>query len=74
MVVRPRGYKTLASNLAAERDEALLYVELATLRTDVALAEDLDDLRWRGAQRTTLQAMCDRLGDDSVMERVRLWR
>ena len=38
----------LANMLAVERDRALLFRTLATLRTDIALFEDVDDLRWNG--------------------------
>jgi 5'-3' exonuclease len=43
-----RGAEALASSLAERRAEALLYRELATLRCDVPLAEELEALRWRG--------------------------
>ena len=35
--------------LGAERDAALLYKRLATLRTDAPLFENVDELRWQGA-------------------------
>jgi 5'-3' exonuclease len=38
----------LAKTLAAERELALLFRDLATLRTDVPLHESVDDLRWQG--------------------------
>jgi 5'-3' exonuclease len=38
----------LSMTLAASRDRALLFRRLATLRTDLPLFDDLDDLRWRG--------------------------
>jgi 5'-3' exonuclease len=38
----------LAQTLAAERDRALLFRTLATLRTDVALFDSVDDLQWKG--------------------------
>jgi hypothetical protein len=34
--------------LGDSRDLALLFKQLATLRTDARLFEDLDELRWRG--------------------------
>jgi len=40
----------LARTLAAGRDNALLFRTLATLRTDIALFQDVDELQWRGAQ------------------------
>jgi 5'-3' exonuclease len=38
----------LAETLAKERDRALLFRTLATLRTDIPLVKDVDELRWRG--------------------------
>ena len=38
----------LADTLARERDRAFLFRTLATLRTDIALFESVDDLRWSG--------------------------
>jgi 5'-3' exonuclease len=39
---------TLAGTLSRERESALLFRRLATLRTDIALFEDVDQLRWKG--------------------------
>ena len=38
----------LAETLRRERDSALLFRTLATLRTDLPLFEDVDQLRWKG--------------------------
>jgi hypothetical protein len=38
----------LARMLANERDHALLFRALATLRTDIPLFGDVDELRWQG--------------------------
>jgi 5'-3' exonuclease len=38
----------LARTLARERDRALLFRSLATLRTDVPVFDAVDDLRWAG--------------------------
>jgi 5'-3' exonuclease len=46
--VAVRGAAALAGSLRAHREEVFLYRTLATLRTDVPLAEELEDLRWRG--------------------------
>jgi 5'-3' exonuclease len=45
---------TLRENLA----EALLYRKLATLVSDVPLAESLEDLRWKGVLQERFQAFC----------------
>jgi 5'-3' exonuclease len=39
---------TLAATLARERERAYLFRDLATLRTDIAVFESVDDLRWAG--------------------------
>jgi 5'-3' exonuclease len=38
----------LAATLVREMDNALLFRTLATLRTDIALFKDVDELRWKG--------------------------
>jgi 5'-3' exonuclease len=38
----------LARTLATERDRALLFRTLATLRTDIPVFDSVDDLRWKG--------------------------
>ncbi len=38
----------LAQTLSHQRDRALLFRKLATLRTDIALFEDVERLRWNG--------------------------
>ena len=38
----------LARTLANERDRAFLFRTLATLRTDVELFENVEQLRWKG--------------------------
>ena len=54
--------------------EALLYRRLATLRTDVPLAEELADLEWRGVRRSELEPLCHAIGAPELLERVRRWR
>jgi len=39
---------SLAQTLSRDREHAFLFRELATLRTDLALFDDVEDLRWRG--------------------------
>jgi 5'-3' exonuclease len=39
---------SLAATLSRERDRALLFRTLATLRTDIALFDNVDELRWTG--------------------------
>ena len=52
----------LAHTLSSERETALLFRTLATLRTDIALFDDVDQLRWNGRTPAyaTLAARFDR--------------
>jgi 5'-3' exonuclease len=57
-----RGADRLVATLAERREDALLYRRLATLVTDVPLAETLEDLRWRGVPRERFEAWRERTG------------
>jgi 5'-3' exonuclease len=46
--VNAANASALALTLARERDRALLFRTLATLRTDIALFDNVDELRWNG--------------------------
>jgi 5'-3' exonuclease len=72
--VKVRGAAALAKSLREHRQEAHLYRTLATLRTDVALREEIDDLRWRGARRAELTRFCREIGDEDLVKRVHRWR
>ncbi len=72
--VKVRGAKGLAAVLNERRDDALLYRQLATLRTDVPLDENLDGMAWRGARRAPLAELCARVGDPGLVERVPRFR
>jgi 5'-3' exonuclease len=72
--VTVRGAAALGASLREHRGDVRLYRTLATLRTDVPLAETLDDLRWRGARRTELTELCRRLDDASFLARIDRWR
>ena len=69
-----RGRDRLAASLAGSRKASYLYRDLATLRTDVPLAETLVDLEWRGARRDELTALCTAIGAPELVERVPRWR
>lgn len=71
---RPRGAERLAETLRERGADARLYRTLATLRTDVPLAETLDELAWRGADRAALARVAERLEDGKLAERVPRWR
>jgi len=68
--IKVRGAASLASNLAARRDDAMLYRKLAVLRTDVPLAEEVDDLLWRGPDRVALEPLLAWIRDPGAMERL----
>lgn len=72
--VKVRGAKGLSENLEAAREDAELYRTLATLRTDVPLEEDVEDLEWRGAIREQLLPLCEEIGDARLPERIPRWR
>ncbi len=46
--VNAANARALANTLATERERAMLFRTLATLRTDIALFGDVDELRWQG--------------------------
>jgi hypothetical protein len=72
--VSVRGRERLAASLRGRREEAALYRRLATLRTDVPLAQRRDDLEWRGAPRTDLERVCAEIGWEAPLQRVFRWR
>jgi len=70
----PREWRVNASNASAlaetlhrERNRALLFRTLATLRTDIALFEEVDQLRWNGPT-AAFDALAARL-DAALTER-----
>ena len=63
---------TLLENLKNNFEDALLFRELSTQRTDVPLKETLADLKWRGAA-PRLKKVCKELGSESIVERVKKW-
>ena len=68
----PGRAANLSISLDQHRNEALLYRKLATLRTDVPLAQRLDDLESRGATQR-LKELCAELGAEGIAERVTRW-
>jgi 5'-3' exonuclease len=65
--VNVAGANTLASTLDRERERALLFRTLATLRRDIELFDDVDSLRWSGPT-PTFDAIAARL-DAAVTEK-----
>ena len=58
------------SVLGENRDRALLFKELATLRTDARLFESVEALRWRGPA-DTFSSVAAQIGDEKLLERAR---
>jgi 5'-3' exonuclease len=57
-----------ANVLREQRDLALLFKRLATLRTDAALFKNVETLRWRGATRA-FKAWAERMEAPQLLER-----
>jgi hypothetical protein len=57
----------LAGVLAERMEEALLFRDLATLRTDADVGT-VDAMRWRGP-RPELAEICERLDSDALLRR-----
>ncbi|MCL1594098.1 MAG: flap endonuclease [Actinomycetia bacterium] len=71
--VKVRGGAKLAVTLQERMTDALLYRDLATLRSDADIPQSLEDLAWKGVHRTEYQALCDELGFGSVKSRPTRW-
>ena len=69
----PRGSKAMAQSLAERLDDAYLYRDLATLRTDVPLEETLDDLEWGGVPRGPFEEMCAELNAPRMLNLPHRW-
>ena len=67
--VNAANASALAATLAREWDNALLFRKLATLRTDIPLFDDVEQLRWKGPT-AEFAAIKDRL-DGAVTSRRR---
>ena len=52
-----------------DRELALLFKKLATLRTDAPLFRDVEELRWRGAP-SGFGLVAERVGDPRLVSRV----
>jgi 5'-3' exonuclease len=69
--VSVRGALRLATTLTEQREHALLFRELATLRADAPIGADVDALRWTGP-RPDFAAWSERLGTPPLEERAAL--
>jgi 5'-3' exonuclease len=59
-----------ADALEGYRDQAFLFKQLATLRVDAPLFDDVDQLRWPGAE-PTFGSVAEKIGDARLAGRVR---
>jgi len=71
--VKVHAAKRLAAGLRANREQAALYRTLAVLRTDVPIAEGVDDVEWHGARRGALESLCDEIGERDLVTRITRW-
>lgn len=71
--VNVRGASKLAATLRDHMDDATLFRDLATLRTDADIPETLDQLEWRGVRRAAFTELCDELGFGTIKDRPRRW-
>jgi 5'-3' exonuclease len=63
-----RGARTLANTLNDQRDLALLFRDLATLRIDRSLITGVDELRWTGP-KPGFDELCERIDASGVREK-----
>ena len=68
-----RGAAAVSASLEEHREEAALYKLLATLRTDVPIDEDLEDLRWHGVPRQPFHDLCRELGFQALSDQPHQW-
>lgn len=66
--VEIRGAKGLATSLREHWEDALLFRDLATLRTDADVFDNIDELRWRGPKES-FSALCERMDARDVAHR-----
>ena len=64
-----RGAAGLATSLREHWDDALLFRDLATLRSDAELFDDVEELRWKGPTQEFL-ALCEQLGAPDLVDEV----
>ncbi|MBT3188811.1 MAG: flap endonuclease [Anaerolineae bacterium] len=66
--VKVRGARRLHENLTKYREKAFLYRRLATLRSDVPIAENLNELKWV-EPRENFTEICQTLGAINLLSR-----
>jgi 5'-3' exonuclease len=63
-----RGAAGLAASLRDHWEDALLFRDLATLRTDAEVFNDVDELEWRGPNGD-FETLCERFGAPELAKR-----
>ncbi|MDG2305944.1 MAG: 5'-3' exonuclease H3TH domain-containing protein [Candidatus Binatia bacterium] len=66
--VKPRSAARLADALAEGREDAMLFKQLATLRTDAPVGRSVDDWHWQGPSEH-FAPMCEKLGAMNLLKR-----
>jgi len=72
--VKVRSAPKLAATLRDNMADALLYRDLATLRTDAEIPQTLDELEWKGVHKDEFIALCDELDFGGIRNRPKLWQ
>jgi 5'-3' exonuclease len=69
--LKVRGAASLARTLKEQRSDAMLFRELATLRTDAPIPQlEPDELRWRGPDGEAFEALARRLRAPRLLARL----
>ncbi len=69
-----RGAKSLRRKLEAERDNALLSKQLATIATDAPAVYDAEVFRYRGAVAAEIDPLWEELGFERLRQRIPHWQ
>ena len=72
--VKVRSAPKLAATLRDDMADALLYRDLATLRTDAEIPQTLDELEWKGVHKDAFISLCDELDFGSIRDRPTRWQ
>ncbi len=72
--VKVRGAAKLAATLRDHMDDALLFRDIATLRTEAPIPQTLDEIRWQGADRASWERLCDELGFTTLRTAPTRWQ
>ncbi len=73
LVVQLRGARRLVHNLDESWEAVKLYRRLATLRTDVELGSNIDEIKWRGVPGPAFEKLCNQLERPDLFETVTHW-